>query len=82
MPPGEKTMSELLRRARALPLLLLLAACAAFQPAAERQPPIVFVHGNGDTRRCGIPPSGALSRTATIAGCCMRSISVSSGAQR
>jgi len=42
-------MSGLLRRARALPLLLLLAACAAFQPAAEQQPPIVFVHGNGDT---------------------------------
>jgi pimeloyl-ACP methyl ester carboxylesterase len=42
-------MSDLLRRARALPLLLLLAACAAFQPAAEQQPPIVFVHGNGDT---------------------------------
>ncbi len=42
-------MSELLRRARALPLLLLLAACAAFQPAAEQQPPVVFVHGNGDT---------------------------------
>ena len=42
-------MTDLLRRARALPLLLLLAACAAFQPAAERQPPIVFVHGNGDT---------------------------------
>ena len=42
-------MSDLLRRARALPLLLLLAACAAFHPAAELQPPIVFVHGNGDT---------------------------------
>jgi pimeloyl-ACP methyl ester carboxylesterase len=42
-------MSDLLRRARVLPLLLLLAACAAFQPAAEQQPPIVFVHGNGDT---------------------------------
>ncbi len=42
-------MSDLLRRARSLPLLLLLAACAAFQPAAEQQPPIVFVHGNGDT---------------------------------
>ncbi len=42
-------MTDLLRRARALPLLLLLAACAAFQPAAERQPPVVFVHGNGDT---------------------------------
>lgn len=42
-------MSDLLRRARALPLLLLLAACAAFQPAAEQLPPIVFVHGNGDT---------------------------------
>ena len=42
-------MSDLLRRARALPLLLLLTACAAFQPAAELQPPIVFVHGNGDT---------------------------------
>ena len=42
-------MSDLLRRARALPLLLLLAACAAFQPVAEQQPPIVFVHGNGDT---------------------------------
>ena len=42
-------MSDLLRRARALPLLLLLAACAAFQPAAEQQPPVVFVHGNGDT---------------------------------
>jgi len=42
-------MSKLLRLARALPLLLLLAACAAFQPAAEQQPPIVFVHGNGDT---------------------------------
>jgi triacylglycerol lipase len=42
-------MSDLLRRARALPLLLLLAACAAFQPAAEQQPSIVFVHGNGDT---------------------------------
>ncbi len=42
-------MSALLRRARALPLLLLLAACAAFQPAAQQQPPIVFVHGNGDT---------------------------------
>ena len=42
-------MSELLRRARALPLLLLLAACAAFQPAAEQLPPVVFVHGNGDT---------------------------------
>jgi triacylglycerol lipase len=47
----EKAMSDLLRRARSLPLLLLLilAACAAFQPAAEQQPPIVFVHGNGDT---------------------------------
>ena len=42
-------MYQLLRRARALPLLFLLAACAAFQPAAEQQPPIVFVHGNGDT---------------------------------
>jgi triacylglycerol lipase len=42
-------MSKLLRRARALPLLLLLAACTAFQPAAEQQPPVVFVHGNGDT---------------------------------
>lgn len=42
-------MPDLLRRARALPLLLLLVACAAFQPAAELQPPIVFVHGNGDT---------------------------------
>jgi pimeloyl-ACP methyl ester carboxylesterase len=42
-------MSDLLRRVRALPLLLLLAACAAYQPAAEQQPPIVFVHGNGDT---------------------------------
>lgn len=42
-------MSKLLRQIRALPLLLLLAACAAFQPAAEPQPPIVFVHGNGDT---------------------------------
>lgn len=42
-------MSDLLRRARALPLLLLLAACAAFQPATEQQPPVVFVHGNGDT---------------------------------
>ena len=42
-------MSSLLRRVRALPLLLLLAACAAFQPAAEQQPPVVFVHGNGDT---------------------------------
>ena len=43
-------MSDLLRRARSLPLLLLLmlAACAAFQPAAEQQPPIVFVHGDGD----------------------------------
>lgn len=40
-------MSDLLRRARALPLLLLLAACTAFQPAAEQQPPVVFVHGNG-----------------------------------
>jgi pimeloyl-ACP methyl ester carboxylesterase len=49
MPLWGKTMSDLLRRARALPLLLLLAACAAFQPAAELQPPIVFVHGNGDT---------------------------------
>jgi pimeloyl-ACP methyl ester carboxylesterase len=42
-------MLALLRRCRALPLLLLLAACAAFQPAAEQQPPIIFVHGNGDT---------------------------------
>jgi triacylglycerol lipase len=42
-------MFPLLRHARALPLLLLLAACAAFQPAAEHAPPIVFVHGNGDT---------------------------------
>ena len=42
-------MSDLLRRARALPLLLLLAACAAFQPAVEQPPPVVFVHGNGDT---------------------------------
>lgn len=42
-------MSALLRRIRALPLLLLLAACAALQPAAERHEPIVFVHGNGDT---------------------------------
>lgn len=42
-------MSDLLRRVRALPLLLLLTACAAFQPAAELQAPIVFVHGNGDT---------------------------------
>jgi pimeloyl-ACP methyl ester carboxylesterase len=42
-------MSDLLRCARALPLLILLAACAAFQPAAEQQSPIVFVHGNGDT---------------------------------
>ncbi len=42
-------MSKLLRQIRALPLLLLLAACAAFQPASEQQPPIVFVHGNGDT---------------------------------
>lgn len=42
-------MSKLLRQIRALPLLLLLAACAAFQPAAEPQPPVVFVHGNGDT---------------------------------
>jgi pimeloyl-ACP methyl ester carboxylesterase len=42
-------MWNLLHRARALPLLLLLAACAAFQPAAEQQPPLVFVHGNGDT---------------------------------
>ena len=42
-------MSMLLRRAGALILLLLLAACAAFQPAQEAQLPIVFVHGNGDT---------------------------------
>ena len=42
-------MFALLRRARALSLLLLLAACAAFRPAARQQPPIVFVHGNGDT---------------------------------
>jgi pimeloyl-ACP methyl ester carboxylesterase len=42
-------MFDLYRRARALPLLLLLAACTAFQPAAEQRPPIVFVHGNGDT---------------------------------
>jgi len=42
-------MADLLRRARALPLLLLLAACAALQPAVELTPPIVFVHGNGDT---------------------------------
>jgi pimeloyl-ACP methyl ester carboxylesterase len=46
---GEKIMSALLRRARVLPLLLLLAACAVFQPAAQQQQPIVFVHGNGDT---------------------------------
>lgn len=42
-------MYKLLQRVSALPLLLLLAACAVFQPAAEQQPPIVFVHGNGDT---------------------------------
>ena len=42
-------MIDFLRRARALPLLLLLVACAALQPAAEQSPPIVFVHGNGDT---------------------------------
>ena len=42
-------MSDFLRRARALPLLLMLAACANFQLAEEPQPPIVFVHGNGDT---------------------------------
>jgi triacylglycerol lipase len=42
-------MSDLLRCARALPFLLLLAACAAFPPTAEQQPPVVFVHGNGDT---------------------------------
>jgi len=41
-------MSSLLRRASALSLLLLLAACAAFQPTAEKQPLIVFVHGDGD----------------------------------
>ncbi|MBK5104446.1 MAG: twin-arginine translocation pathway signal [Burkholderiales bacterium] len=42
-------MSDLLRRLRALPILLLLAACAAIRPAADSAPPIVFVHGNGDT---------------------------------
>lgn len=42
-------MYALLRGARALPLLLLLAACAAFQPETQQQQPIVFVHGNGDT---------------------------------
>jgi pimeloyl-ACP methyl ester carboxylesterase len=46
---SENAMIDFLRRARALPLLLLLGACAAFQPAAEQSPPIVFVHGNGDT---------------------------------
>lgn len=30
-------------------LLASLAACAPLPPAAEPQPPIVFVHGNGDT---------------------------------
>lgn len=42
-------MSALLRRAGALALSLSLAACALLQPAAQPQPPIVFVHGNGDT---------------------------------
>lgn len=42
-------MSDLLRRARSLPLLLMLAACAGLHPNAADQPPIVFVHGNGDT---------------------------------
>jgi pimeloyl-ACP methyl ester carboxylesterase len=41
-------MSSLLRRASALSLLLLLAACAVLQPA-QPEAPIVFVHGNGDT---------------------------------
>src|ERR1700694_4686988 len=45
----EKAMSSLLRRARSLPLLLMLAACAGLHPTAADQPPIVFVHGNGDT---------------------------------
>ena len=42
-------MSDLLRRVRSLPLLLMLAACAGLHPSAADQPPIVFVHGNGDT---------------------------------
>ena len=42
-------MYDLLRRVRSLPLLLLVAACSVFQPSAEQAPPIVFVHGNGDT---------------------------------
>ncbi|MBE0626909.1 MAG: alpha/beta fold hydrolase [Burkholderiales bacterium] len=41
-------MTNLLRRARALPIVLLLAACAAIRPA-DLAPPVVFVHGNGDT---------------------------------
>jgi triacylglycerol lipase len=42
-------MSNLLRRTRSLTLALLLVACAVFQTAAAQQPPIVFVHGSGDT---------------------------------
>jgi triacylglycerol lipase len=44
----EKTMPNSLRRALALVLPLLLAACAGLQPTAQ-QPPVVFVHGNGDS---------------------------------
>src|SRR5471030_2997587 len=39
---------ELTRRALIL-LLLALGACAQLPSAGEPQPPIVFVHGNGDT---------------------------------
>ena len=39
---------QLTRRAFIV-LLLALGACAQLAPVAESQPPIVFVHGNGDT---------------------------------
>jgi len=42
-------MSDLLRRAGPLPFSLLLAACTGFHPGAAGQPPLVIVHGNGDT---------------------------------
>ena len=42
-------MILLTRRAVGLALLALLAACAAPSQDATRHPPIVFVHGNGDT---------------------------------
>jgi triacylglycerol lipase len=44
--PGRR---RVLLGAGSLAVALALSACASFTPSAESRPPIVFVHGNGDS---------------------------------